>query len=136
MLSNDDVTVSEAMRRFGTQLGIAFQIQDDLLDITGDENIVGKSLGKDLDAGKLTLPLIRCLAVADESQRADVLALIAKRDADQLRRRLISCGSVEKTREQATQLVEDAKTELGLLDQGPARELLRSLADAVISRQF
>ena len=136
MLSNDDVTVSDAMRRFGTQLGIAFQIQDDLLDITGDENIVGKSLGKDLDAGKLTLPLIRCLAVADESQRAEVLALIAKRDADQLRRRLISCGSVEKTHEQATQLVEDAKTELGLLDQGPARELLRSLADAVISRRF
>jgi len=124
------------MGRFGSQLGIAFQIQDDLLDITGDENIVGKSLGKDLDAGELTLPVIHCLAVADQTQRAEVLALIAKRDADQLRHRLIDSGAVQRTNEQASRLVEDAKTELDCLDESPARKLLWTLADAVISRQF
>ena len=136
MLSNDDTRISEAMGRFGSQLGIAFQIQDDLLDITGDENVVGKSLGKDLAAGELTLPVIHCLAVANQTQQAEVLALIAKRDADQLRHRLIDSGAVQRTNEQASRLVEDAKTELDFLDESPARELLWTLADAVISRQF
>ena len=59
------------MYRYGTSVGIAFQIQDDLLDITGDEAVVGKSLRQDLDSGKVTLPLIRYLSSADPAEARD-----------------------------------------------------------------
>lgn len=51
----------DALASFGRNLGIAFQIQDDLLDLTGEERVVGKSVGKDSEKGKLTLPLIHHL---------------------------------------------------------------------------
>ncbi|MCH8822046.1 MAG: polyprenyl synthetase family protein [Planctomycetes bacterium] len=136
ILSCNDEKIANQMRHFGNLLGIAFQVQDDLLDITGDESVVGKSLGKDLDEGKLTLPLIRCLADADDIKRKEVLSLIANRDAANLRRCLIQCKAVEKSQQHASDLVEEAKTQLECLKPSPARDLLQSLAGAVISREF
>ncbi|MDX2017459.1 MAG: polyprenyl synthetase family protein, partial [Planctomycetota bacterium] len=59
-----------ALETFGTETGIAFQIQDDVLDLTGSESTVGKSVGKDLEKGKLTLPLLMHLARAQGADRA------------------------------------------------------------------
>ena len=53
--------VVDRLSRYGRSLGIAFQIADDLLDLTGDERCTGKSLGTDIEQQKLTLPLIRLL---------------------------------------------------------------------------
>ncbi len=136
MLSGAPKDVSDSMCRFGTSLGIAFQIQDDLLDITGDEAIVGKSLRRDLDSGKVTLPLIRYLAAADQAERIEVRRLFAHGRAEKLRLRLIESGAVEDARGEATCLVEQAKRELGSVAPGAARSLLTVLADAVISRRF
>lgn len=71
-----DDAVIQHLGRFGEHLGEAFQIVDDLLDLTGDEATVGKTLGRDLDKGKLTLPLLRMLATLSESQRASAYALL------------------------------------------------------------
>ena len=68
--------VAERFESFGMDLGIAFQIQDDLLDLTGDQAVVGKSLGKDVEKGKLTLPLIHHLAAAAPALRRSSLALL------------------------------------------------------------
>ncbi|MGL4554981.1 MAG: polyprenyl synthetase family protein, partial [Gemmataceae bacterium] len=62
--------VVEAMARYGRYLGQAFQIADDLLDLVGDERTAGKSLGTDLEQGKLTLPLLHLLKVGGERARA------------------------------------------------------------------
>ena len=124
------------MRRFGAGLGMAFQIQDDVLDITGEEQVVGKSLGKDLDAGKLTLPLIRYLSAADDRRRAQMVQLISTRDAAGLRSRLLEEGVVADAQRIAAELVEQAKAELDHLTPGPARDLLDTLAQAVVSRRF
>jgi hypothetical protein len=56
-----------ALDRYGRRMGAAFQVQDDVLDLMGDEDVVGKTLGRDLKKGKLTLPLIRHLAALDAS---------------------------------------------------------------------
>ncbi len=64
-----DRELEEALDRFGRNLGIAFQIVDDLLDLVGDEDQAGKSLGTDLEKQKPTLPVIRLLAQSDETQR-------------------------------------------------------------------
>jgi octaprenyl-diphosphate synthase len=97
---------------------------------------MGKSLGKDLDKGKLTLPVIIHLDRADQSERGEGLLIIEQRDARELRRRLIESGAVELTASKARQLVDEAKGELLKIDPGPARNLLADLAEAVISREF
>jgi octaprenyl-diphosphate synthase len=134
-LAGADDRLAKAMRRLGHSLGIAFQIQDDLLDLIGDEQIVGKSLGKDLDKGKLTLPIIYYLAQCDQHQRGEALRMIEDGDARTLRRRLIDSGVVEQTRREAIHRVDLAKSELACIPASAARNLLASLADEVVARR-
>jgi geranylgeranyl pyrophosphate synthase len=126
--------VCAALTRFGTGLGVAFQIQDDLLDLAGDPAILGKPLGQDLEKGKLTLPVIDHLATADQAERGATLNLIMAGDAAALRVRLIESGAVARTVDAAMDLVTQAKTELPRLPEGPARDLLGTLADNVVTR--
>ncbi len=135
-LSSAPEHVCDAMHGFGTRLGVAFQIQDDLLDVTGDEAVVGKSLGRDLDSGKVTLPLIRYLAGAGPAQRTEALRLFVQRSARKLRARLEEAGALAEAHREADALVHLAKADLAVLAPGSARDLLETLADAVTSRQF
>jgi octaprenyl-diphosphate synthase len=135
-LSGAPSEIADALRRFGRSLGLAFQIQDDLLDITGDQTVVGKSLGKDLDKGKLTLPLIRHLAVVGERERAEAVRMIERRDAAALRACLIDCGAVEATRQTAIDHVAHAKGQLAKLPESAASRLLATLADAIVTRRY
>lgn len=126
---------------FGDKIGTAFQIQDDLLDLVGDEPVVGKSLGKDLAKGKLTLPLIHYLSRLDPSQRTDAIerlkhAAATPTERAALARDLEATGSVRYARSTAEGLVSQAKSLLAPLDESPARAALLSLADAVITRTF
>lgn len=129
-----------AAGRFGRTLGVAFQIQDDLLDLTGEESVVGKSVRKDLEKGKLTFPLIHHLASADARTRGGTLRLMEDASraggAPDLRDRLAATGSLEATRERATGLVRSAKEALGGLPDGPGRDLLACMADAVVERAY
>ncbi len=136
VLSGAPTHVTDAMDRYGTAAGIAFQIQDDLLDITGEESIVGKSLHRDLDSGKVTLPLIRYLATAEPAERSEVRRLFAQGRAEKLRLRLIESSAVADAQQHAQVLVNQAKAELSVLPASEARELLSTLADAVITRRF
>lgn len=128
-------STAAGLRRFGESLGIAFQIQDDLLDLTGEETTVGKTLGKDLDKGKLTLPIIRHLAAVSERKRGAALEMIEARDLGALRLQLRESGAVESTRATAEALVTNAKNELRDISLSPAGALLEALADAVINRK-
>lgn len=62
----------DAFARYGLHLGTAFQLMDDVLDYSGDAAAIGKNVGDDLAEGKMTLPLIRALAVGDETDRATI----------------------------------------------------------------
>jgi octaprenyl-diphosphate synthase len=136
LLSGADETVCDALRRLGIRLGIAFQIQDDILDITGDASVVGKSLGRDLDSGKVILPLIRYLARADKDQQGLALRQFVQRNAEPLQRRLAESGALTEAQDLAVSLVEEAKSELECLAPSPARDLLGALADAVVTRRY
>jgi len=70
--------IVETLGRYGEALGLAFQIADDVLDFTGDADTLGKPVGHDLREGKITLPLIRALAAAPDSERAAIEALLQK----------------------------------------------------------
>lgn len=132
----------QAMERYGLDLGVAFQIQDDLLDLTGEQAVVGKPLGKDAEKGKLTLPLIHHLASAPPALRGRTLALLddasipasARRSA--LRPLLEQTGSIAAAEARARALVARARQALAVLPDTPARRLLGLLADAVVRRAY
>jgi octaprenyl-diphosphate synthase len=124
---------------YGRRLGMAFQIQDDLLDITGAESVVGKPLGKDLEKGKLTLPVIHFLRSGPEADRDAIRdrvrvesPLNGSRAA--LNQRLDRAGSIAYARSVAARLIAEAKADLAPLADSPAKAALVALADAVIAR--
>lgn len=132
----DPATVAR-FETFGRKLGIAFQIQDDLLDLTGDASIVGKPLGKDLEKGKLTLPLIHHLSTAAPAERGRTLDLIERHERGRvLAEALASTDSLEHARRTAGSLVAQARAALGPIPESPARSLLLLMADAVVTRSF
>lgn len=126
---------------FGEKLGVAFQIVDDVLDLTGNAEEVGKTLGRDLAKGKLTLPLIRHLATADPAEREALTADLQNGADDgaitRLRESLRTGDGLDYARQWAERLVGDAKESVETtLAPSAARQLLLDMADAVLSRRF
>ncbi len=134
MLAGADASASAAMRVFGESLGVAFQIQDDLLDLLGDEQTVGKSIGRDLEKGKLTLPMIMHIARTTGADRSSALRAIEAKDGAALRTMLMRSGAIEAARARAVEIVEDAKRGLPATRRTHSRELLLELADRVVAR--
>lgn len=129
-----------AAATYGELLGIAFQIQDDLLDLTGEERIVGKSVAKDLEKGKLTLPLIRHLRAASPELRGQTLELLRSATADPaataraLRAMLTASGSIDHAKARADSLVDQAIAAIEVFPASPAKAMLRILAGAAVNR--
>lgn len=136
----------ESLRRFGRDMGVAFQIHDDLLDLMGEETVIGKSVRRDLAKGKLTLPLIHALAHASPEVRGGLLRTIRGLDdtgaavmdaaVDQLVATMRDLGSIEYARATAAGLVRRAKQSLGVLADTPVRRFIEFSADAVVTRRF
>lgn len=127
-----------ALMRFGELLGIAFQIADDLLDLTGDERTAGKSLGTDLLKQKATLPLIRLLAAIPEDEREPLMAVLS--DSQDRRRETFHSwfnryGTLDYAREKARQFAREAGSHLASLPPCPARDSLEGLCEFVVSRR-
>lgn len=140
-----DVTASDLpdrLDRFGMKLGVAFQIQDDLLDLMGTQSVVGKSVGKDFELGKLTLPIIHHLASATPARRERTLSLLSEhvRDDGQAPARLIAAleetASIVYARAAARELVDEAKALISPVADGPSKQMLLVMADAVVDRAF
>ncbi|MBX3354765.1 MAG: polyprenyl synthetase family protein [Phycisphaeraceae bacterium] len=135
-LSGANEALCQALGDFGHDLGVAFQIQDDLLDLEGHPDIVGKSLGRDLAKGKLTLPVILHLgaASADRRRHDAALALVTQRDVQGLLAAMRASGSLDRARERAMDLVARARARLSLLPPGPAHDFLADAAASVVRR--
>ena len=129
--------IEQALSRYGVQLGIAFQIADDLLDMLGDEATVGKSLGTDLLKQKSTLPLIRLLDQLDGTQRDKLVAQLSASDNHRgqiLRPWWDRCDAIAYTRQKAREFSRLAAAELDGLPASPARDSLYGLTEFVANR--
>lgn len=124
----------DAMASYGRWLGMAFQIADDLLDLVGDEQLAGKSLGTDLVQQKLTLPLIRLLDAAAPHDRPRLVSFIKKADRAALLEQLQNSGALEYARERAMQFAANAVQSLSLLPNHAARNALAELARRAVER--
>jgi octaprenyl-diphosphate synthase len=126
-----------ALRRYGMELGYAFQIADDLLDYTSDADTLGKNIGDDLAEGKPTLPLIYALQAADAEQAASLRHAIEHGGLDSLDRIVAAIrdsGALERTRERAEGHAAAAHEALGVLPASPWRDALAVLADYSVRR--
>lgn len=130
----------DTLDTFGRKLGLAFQIQDDLLDLTGRQAALGKPVGQDLAKGKLTLPLIHHLASVTPARRGQSLEQLERAitgdaaAARDLTHAAEASGSITHARRAAHKCVADAKALLAGLPKSPAQDMLLVMADAVINR--
>jgi octaprenyl-diphosphate synthase len=125
------------LRDFGLNLGIAFQIVDDLLDLSGDEGDTGKSLGTDLAKQKMTLPLIRTRDTLDIEKRREFLALLGRQsptDSDELHEFLEAAGAIEYAQSAAQSYAERATACIAKLPESPARDALAAMPLFVLAR--
>ena len=132
----DDFT-ADRLAEYGRQLGIAFQIADDLLDLSGDEDTVGKTLGTDLKQGKLTLPMIRLLNVlpADEAEAIRDELRAATPDFSRVLVALRTSGSLDFARNVACRAGERAAGALAILPPSQAKDVLVQLTAWAIRRE-
>ncbi|MFV0332505.1 MAG: polyprenyl synthetase family protein [Tropicimonas sp.] len=129
----------DALRDYGDALGISFQIVDDLLDYGGDALATGKDVGDDFRERKLTLPVIKAVARADEAERAFWSRVIERGDQregdlEHALALIARHGTMEATRQEALIWAERAKAALAALPEGDIRDMLTDLADFVVAR--
>lgn len=126
------------LARYGREFGLAFQIQDDLLDWVGRSARLGKPVGADLQAGRITLPLIFGLRLLRGAERK-TLETAARRGTWRkaaLRSLLERCGALDETRRLARAHAQRARAALRSLPETPARTSLLALAEFAADRNY
>ncbi|QOV88635.1 polyprenyl synthetase family protein [Humisphaera borealis] len=130
--------VTEAMELYGLSLGVAFQIQDDILDLVGDAGSVGKTLGIDIEKGKMTLPLIHFMRTAPAEHQALLRSLLSEGGAadraEKIRNLVIPSGSLQYARDRARALVDRARGCLSGLPDSEAKRVMDTMAEFVVTR--
>jgi octaprenyl-diphosphate synthase len=128
----------QALRAYGFNLGIAFQLVDDLLDLSGDAARLGKPVGSDLREGKMTLPMIYLLRRHPEAVEL-VRSVVRERQLTperwrEISRLLTECGAIEYAERKAGEYADLARQQLHAFPPTPEREALMALPDYVVSR--
>ena len=130
---------TEALTRYGLDIGIAFQISDDALDFDADQDRLGKAIGADLREGKRTLPLIAMLERVSQTEAERVRALLRRRtlataEIEDIRRLVLEAEGVEYARARAQAFARAAKADLDAFAPSEERETLSLVADFVVDR--
>ncbi len=131
----------EELAQFGLNLGIAFQMTDDVIDYCSEKDVMGKNPGNDLEEGKLTIPLIIALKSADPQERELVKDLLTGRmltrdDLEWVRNFLCSRGGITKTLEKSRAYLERAKAHLRNFPDSEEKRALIKLADRIQERTY
>ncbi len=128
------------MARFGWNLGLAFQIIDDCLDVTGTTEELGKTAGTDVEDGKVTLPVLHVYGRADDATRRTIRDVYTRpglvRRAELLREACDLSPGVARAEARAVELAEDCRSRLARLPLSAARAALEAMVDFVVKRRF
>ena len=130
-----------SLRNFGYNLGIAFQLTDDMLDYISCDNILGKHVGTDLKEGKVTLPLIHTLKLTNEKEKTSIKKVLDKnkvtiKDFERVRNIILKYGGIDYTSTIAKQYIDTAKKFLNIFQTSPYKNALLSLADYMLKREM
>lgn len=130
-----------ALRNFGYDLGIAFQLMDDVLDYTSYNDVLGKHVGTDLKEGKVTLPLIHVLRKAGDKDKAYVEKIFTKqritqRDFDRVLAIIEKNGGIAYTLDATERHLTQAKGYLDIFPASRYKTALLELADYMLKREM
>ncbi len=133
--------VEKSLSQYGFNLGLAFQMADDLLDYTADASVLGKELGADLKEGKLTLPVVHAMARAPEDVKTEMEEIINKTDFSlQEFKTLIDFmnqyDGIRYTKKLAKEKIRIAQSALSVFKPSETRMLLSDIADYAIHREL
>ena len=138
ILSKASPEIEAAMQNYGRYLGTAFQLIDDYIDYTSQDNEMGKKTGDDLAEGKPTLPLLHAMKKGNPNQVAMIREAVAKANGmdkfDQILACLHELGSLEYTRQRALEEAEKAIQALAIIPDSNAKQALISLAKLAVNR--
>lgn len=137
-LAGADSQTRESLREYGIQLGLAFQITDDVLDIAGDRLLTGKETGTDLMHGKFTLPVLLALRDGDEDgllRGALAKGWLTRSEAEDVAKRVIERGGLDNARLAAIDCADAAIKQLSGVARSEYTDALTALAGFVISRE-
>jgi len=134
-----DMIVQEKLGEYAWNLGIAFQLVDDILDFTSREKILGKPVGNDLREGKVTLPLIYALETADAEERKLVETVLTDGNYDQvpfskILHILNRHYGIERAQERAESFTEKARAIIAEFPESPYQRALAAVTDLVTAR--
>lgn len=136
--ATSDPGIRDAMKEYGENLGLVFQIRDDLLDFIGRKSITGKPSGLDIKEKKLTLPLIHAISCAPRSQSKLILRMIKngakKHDIHEIVEFAHEFGGIDYARTRAAEYSDKALRALEILPRTPAKESLMMFVDYVMER--
>lgn len=141
IISKAPLSQEDALTAYGKKLGFAFQITDDTLDYAADQKQLGKVLGKDLDEGKVTLPLIYLMRRADAGEKDNLRNIlnadtVTEDDLTYTLGLMTKHGAVEEALGVAQSLSNEAKAALVLFPDSVPRRALMALADYVVQREM
>ncbi len=139
VIAGRPVSERQALRTYGQELGLAFQLVDDALDYGGFESALGKSVGDDFREGKVTLPVIRAYASANAQGKAFWTRVIKDHDQTDMDLEtavsmLRSAGALQSTMAEATRRAANARKALRIFPDSPWKKTLSELADFVVER--
>ncbi|MBC7224920.1 MAG: polyprenyl synthetase family protein [Anaerolineae bacterium] len=123
----------EALRSFGYNLGMAFQIVDDILDFVGDEQVMGKPVGSDLRQGTITLPVFYFM---QQHPEVEVPALYAREGVDRVIDLVRNSEAIQAAQDEAEAFADQAVRALGIFPDGPYLRTMRALAEYVVARRW
>lgn len=135
-----DEDMRTRMRHFGIKIGAAFQIQDDILNVTGDFSKYKKEIGGDITEGKRTLMVIDCLKKSAKSDADRIMKILQshsarKEDIDYVIKCFEGSGSIEFARNKASALVQEAKDQIAGLEDSDELRALYGVCDYILSRE-
>ena len=139
IIANESEEGKEALSRYGRNLGIAFQVADDTLDYVADRARLGKSPGKDIKEGKITLPLLHLLQSCTSKERKELKKILRKepflkRDFSHVIGLMEQYGSIAYARQKAQDYANRAKNDLSVFSDSVHRRSLCAVADYVVLR--
>ncbi len=140
VLGNASPAEEEALASFGLKFGFAFQIADDILDYMATEKAFGKNLGKDLEEGKITLPLIYLLKDADDGEAAGIREIIrAEKMTEEnllyIQELFRKHKSIEKSYQRARAIIDEARKGLEIFEDSMEKNALLAISDYVLTRK-
>jgi len=138
LLHHADAAIAQALHTYGLNLGIAFQLADDLLDYAGDPEQTGKNVGDDLNEGKITLPLLHAMQAGTPAESRRVAEVLRQKDGSafaDIMAIVHKTGGIEATREAALNHQQQATAALAALTDSDSLAALRLMAEKAVDRQ-